>query len=82
MPICFRLLMQEMLRAFSFAPANAGNNIAARIAMIAITTNSSISVKPTIIWLAPLCPPRDRTQMTILPLFYHTFATARSISFH
>src|SRR5689334_19757830 len=33
-----------LLRAFAFD--NAGNNMAARIAMIAITTSSSIKVKP------------------------------------
>src|SRR6266571_7521622 len=44
-PICFRLLMQEMLRAFSLAMPKAGRSIAARIEMMAITTNNSISVK-------------------------------------
>ena len=38
--------MHWMPWALIFAPLNAGNNIAARIAMIAITTSSSISVKP------------------------------------
>src|SRR5437660_7824854 len=45
-PICFRLLKQVVCRAFSRACANTGNRIAARIAMMAITTSSSISVKP------------------------------------
>jgi hypothetical protein len=36
--------MHEMVRAFSFASANAGSNIAASTAMIAITTSSSIKV--------------------------------------
>ncbi len=36
--------MHEMARAFSRACANTGNRIAARIAIIAITTNSSMSV--------------------------------------
>jgi hypothetical protein len=36
--------MQEALFARSFARAKAGNNIAARIAMMAITTNNSIKV--------------------------------------
>ena len=44
-PICFRLLVQEIWRAFSRAFANAGSSIAARIAMMAITTSSSIKVK-------------------------------------
>jgi len=39
------LLMQEMLWAFFLARLKAGSNSAARIAMMAITTNSSISVK-------------------------------------
>jgi hypothetical protein len=37
--------MQLARRAFSRARANTGNKIAAKIAMIAITTKSSISVK-------------------------------------
>ncbi len=32
--------------AFSFEEANAGNSIAARIAMMAMTTSNSISVNP------------------------------------
>jgi len=40
------LLTQEMALAFSRACANTGKRIAARIAMIAMTTSSSISVKP------------------------------------
>jgi hypothetical protein len=34
--------------AFCFAALNAGNSNAARIAMMAITTSSSIKVKPTL----------------------------------
>src|SRR6478736_6623850 len=41
---CRRLFRHWMRRAFSLALANAGNNIAARIAMIAITTSNSMSV--------------------------------------
>src|SRR5438876_10524139 len=44
-PICLRLLIQEMLRAFSLAIDNAGNNMAARMEMIAMTTSNSIKVK-------------------------------------
>ena len=44
-PICFRLERQVACRAFSRACAKTGNRMAARIAMIAITTRSSISVK-------------------------------------
>jgi len=46
MPSCFWLLRHEVWRAFSRAREKTGNRIAARIAMIAITTSSSISVKP------------------------------------
>src|SRR4030095_15874420 len=44
-PICLLLLRQVVCCAFVFALASAGRSIAARIAMIAITTRSSISVK-------------------------------------
>jgi hypothetical protein len=37
--------MQAVRLAFSLARLKAGNNIAARIAMIAMTTSSSINVK-------------------------------------
>src|SRR5262245_32294554 len=43
-PICRKLFRQLTRRPFSFALAKAGNNIAARIAMIAMTTSNSISV--------------------------------------
>jgi hypothetical protein len=39
------LLRHLMLRAFSFAWASAGNNMLARIPMMAMTTSNSISVK-------------------------------------
>jgi hypothetical protein len=45
-PICLMLLKQLVWRAFSRALAKTGKRIAARIAMIAMTTNSSMSVKP------------------------------------
>jgi hypothetical protein len=38
--------MHAAALAFSLACANTGNRIAAKIAMIAITTSNSISVKP------------------------------------
>ena len=44
-PIWRVLLMQEIRIARSFALLKAGNNIAAKIAMMAMTTNSSIKVK-------------------------------------
>jgi hypothetical protein len=40
------LLVQAMRLAFSFAFDSAGSSIAARIAMIAMTTSSSINVNP------------------------------------
>ena len=46
MPSCFRLERQLVLRAFSRARANTGKRIAAKMAIIAITTSSSIKVKP------------------------------------
>jgi len=39
------LLRQEVLSALLLAVASAGNSIAAKIAMMAMTTNNSISVK-------------------------------------
>src|ERR1039457_1626866 len=45
-PICLWLLRQLMALAFSLALLKAGKSIAARMAMMAITTNSSIRVKP------------------------------------
>ena len=42
--ICLMLERSEMARAFERACANTGNRIAARIAIIAMTTRSSISV--------------------------------------
>ena len=44
--ICLVLFMQDIACALYFALANAGNSIAASIAMIAITTSNSIKVKP------------------------------------
>jgi hypothetical protein len=46
MPICRMLLMQLVCLLFDFAFERAGSSIAARIAMIAITTNNSIKVNP------------------------------------
>src|SRR5262249_37559371 len=43
---CFRLLAHDVCRAFSRTCANTGNRIAAMIAITAITTSSSIKVKP------------------------------------
>ena len=43
---CRRLLMQPMPCAFCLALANAGSSMAARMAMMAMTTSSSIKVNP------------------------------------
>ena len=43
-PHCFKLPAQDAERAFSLALFKAGSSIAARMAMIAITTKSSIRV--------------------------------------
>src|SRR5579863_4783354 len=45
-PNCFKLLRQVIDCALSLARANAGRRSPARMAMIAITTRSSMSVKP------------------------------------
>jgi hypothetical protein len=44
-PSCLALFTQTILCAFVLAFAKAGNNNPARMAMMAITTNNSISVK-------------------------------------
>src|SRR6185369_11632382 len=46
MPICFRLFLHCDRRAASRACCTAGSSRATRTAMIAITTSSSINVKP------------------------------------
>ena len=43
--ICFVLLKQAAANPLSFALDKAGSNIAARIAIIAMTTSNSIKVK-------------------------------------
>src|SRR5690242_20536973 len=45
-PICLRLFRHFMATARCLALARPGNNSAARIAMMAITTSNSIKVKP------------------------------------
>ncbi len=44
-PTCLRLLVQLMRAALALALASAGKSKPARMAMMAITTNSSMSVK-------------------------------------
>src|SRR5689334_20828750 len=50
-PSCFRFDWQLACRAFSRAAAKTGKRIAARIAIIAITTSNSIRVKPWGRWV-------------------------------
>src|SRR5947207_15116044 len=45
---CLMLLMQPMPCAFAFDLLKAGNNKAARMAMMAMTTSNSISVNPNL----------------------------------
>ena len=45
-PNCFKLAMQLIWPAFCFALLRVGSSIAAKIAIMAITTRSSIRVKP------------------------------------
>jgi hypothetical protein len=46
-PNCRALLLHEEVRAFSLAWAKTGKRIAARIAIIAMTTSNSIRVNPS-----------------------------------
>src|SRR5262245_4364732 len=55
-PICFRLLTHWERRAASRAACTAGSSRAIRTAMIAITTSSSIRVKPRFILLIRKTP--------------------------
>src|SRR3954452_23527073 len=48
-PICFRLFMHADARAFSRAWAKTGKRMAASIAMIAMTTKSSMRVNPRLL---------------------------------
>ncbi len=63
-----------MLRAFSLARDNAGKSIAARIAMTAMTTSSSINVKAICFWIVFTSPPGVRplqkSQILILILIF------------
>src|SRR5258708_3796372 len=52
-PSCFILLTQCILAALAFALDKAGSSIAARIAMMAMTTSSSMSVKAALCGFSP-----------------------------
>src|SRR6266849_4425941 len=72
-PSCLALERQDACRAFSRACANTGNRMAARIAMIAMTTRSSIKVKARrLLCLIPVpsrtagtAPGKDEYEVTI-----------------
>src|SRR5438105_3254218 len=79
--VCFVLLTQEIWRADARAWAKTGKRIAARRAMIAMTTSNSVSVKPRFIRKFSACAigtirrsieclPADRTRR--LPNRYGT----------
>ena len=53
--MCFWLFTQEICLAFSLALLNAGSNMAARIAIIAITTSNSINVNFRCTIFVPFC---------------------------
>src|SRR5688572_22295557 len=71
-PSCLRLFKQLICAAFAFALDSAGKSMLARIAMIAITTSSSIRVKPesgrrppvgkafAFIWVTGVLPARPK----------------------
>src|SRR2546428_463127 len=50
---CFRLFRQAMLNAFSLALASAGKSSAAKIAIMAMTTSSSIKVNAPVFAAPP-----------------------------
>src|SRR5947207_15564339 len=62
---CLELFMHEVAWARAFALLSAGNNMLARIAMIAMTTSNSINVKPG-------CP-RRQPALPAAPLFCSVF---------
>src|SRR6266498_4980569 len=49
--VCLKLFVQEIFRARSFALAKAGRSKPAKMAMMAITTNNSMSVNALIVYL-------------------------------
>src|SRR5687768_2091958 len=70
--ICLLLLTHATPLAFSFARLKAGRSIAARIAMIAITTSSSMSVKPALprnLFFEFILPARFESESWPMPAF-------------
>ena len=68
---CLMLLMQSICCARNFALDNAGNNIAAKMAIMAITTSNSISVKAHNAGEAPPC--RNSVDLLIAMSAFHLF---------
>src|SRR5713101_6852295 len=63
---CLRLFMQAMDCALALALANAGDSMPARIAMMAMTTSSSMSVNPlTRVYVNPDSVPNGRDAAAI-----------------
>jgi len=58
-PICFRLFVHFVWFAFSFGLRRAGMSNVARMPMMAMTTSSSMSVKPLLRGLAMVVAPSD-----------------------
>src|SRR5664279_3771686 len=68
--ICLRLLMQLISCAFRFADASAGSSSAARMAMMAMTTSSSIRVNPCGegLWTEGFVTSNDKQLLSAAPL--------------
>ena len=62
-PTCFKLLVQAIFCALALALARAGRSKPANMAMMAITTNSSMSVKAPILCLL-------KTRFIIVSVFF------------
>src|SRR5579883_2525926 len=79
-PICRRLFRHPVRWPFDFALVKAGNSIAARIAMIAITTSSSMRVKPLLLRLRALQTDVfiDASRRSSLQVAYWTLVYANS----
>jgi hypothetical protein len=75
-PICFKLLLPEILAAVSLTFCTAGRSSPINIAMIAMTTRSSISVKPLVTRMLKNSPIEAQNPITIM---YSNFAFIRSI---
>src|SRR6266487_2899734 len=73
--ICRRLLAQTVRLLFSLARERAGSNIAARIAMMAMTTNNSIKVKASSARAFTISPGLARNSSSLLPVIFRWFVS-------